>query len=147
LNISKLVFNGQSTMAAVAYVYFDYKDRARQTPEVVLAELIKQLAFRRTDSQANALLSPHTEKCTTKCILKACDSNVKAPVGAEKGVPETSYPTRTRTPERPISSSGSGLCFCASTHRGRPVQPQRVSWCDPTKLGVNTSGSPLAYLL
>jgi len=31
--------------AALGYVYFDYKDRARQTPENFLAELIKQLEF------------------------------------------------------------------------------------------------------
>jgi len=45
--------------AAVAYMYFDYKDRARLTPEVILAGLIKQLVFRQTDSHVNATLSPH----------------------------------------------------------------------------------------
>jgi hypothetical protein len=70
-------------MAAVAYVYFDYKDRARQTPEVVLAELIKQLAFRRTDSQADALLSPHTEEMYDKMHSKGTrlECCVKAPRG------------------------------------------------------------------
>jgi hypothetical protein len=52
--------------AAVAYVYFDYKDRARQTPEVILAELIKQLAFRRTDLQADASPSQHIEEMYDK---------------------------------------------------------------------------------
>ena len=52
--------------AALAYVYFDYKDRARQTPEVILAELIKQLAFRRTDSQSDASLSPRIEEMYDK---------------------------------------------------------------------------------
>jgi len=51
---------------ALAYVYFDYKDRARQTLEVILATLIKQLAFRRTDSQADASLSPHIEEMYNK---------------------------------------------------------------------------------
>jgi hypothetical protein len=52
--------------AAVAYVYFDYKDRERQTPTVTLATLIKQLAFRRTDSQPDALLSPHIKEMYDK---------------------------------------------------------------------------------
>jgi hypothetical protein len=52
--------------AALAYVYFDYKDRASQTPEVILAELIKQLAFQRTNSQADASLSPHIEETYDK---------------------------------------------------------------------------------
>jgi hypothetical protein len=54
--------------AAVAYVYFDYKDRARQTPEVILAELIKQLTFRRTDSQENASLSPYIKEMYDKML-------------------------------------------------------------------------------
>lgn len=33
--------------AAVAHVYFDYKHRARQTPENILAQLIKQLEFQK----------------------------------------------------------------------------------------------------
>jgi len=52
--------------AALAYVYFDYKDRARQTPEVILATLIKQLAFRRTNSQSDASLSSHIEEMYSK---------------------------------------------------------------------------------
>jgi len=53
-------------LAALAYVYFDYKDRARQAPEVILAELVKQLAFRRTDSQADESLSPYIEEMYDK---------------------------------------------------------------------------------
>jgi len=50
----------------LAYIYFDYKDRARQTPEVILSELLKQLAFRRTDLQADTSVSPHIEKMYEK---------------------------------------------------------------------------------
>ena len=47
----------------VAYVYFDYKDRARQTPEVILAEMIKQLEFERAAySPADVSLSPHIKE-------------------------------------------------------------------------------------
>jgi len=35
--------------AALAYVYFDYNDRERQTPENILAELLKQLEFQLPD--------------------------------------------------------------------------------------------------
>jgi hypothetical protein len=46
---------------ALAYVYFDYKDRARQSPENVLAELIKQLEFQLVDTINDTPPLPHIE--------------------------------------------------------------------------------------
>ena len=46
----------------LAYVYFDYKDRARQTPENVLAELIKQLEFQLTYLINDMPPLPHIQK-------------------------------------------------------------------------------------
>jgi hypothetical protein len=47
---------------ALAYVYFDYKDRTRQTPENVVAELIKQLEFQLADSIDDTPPLPHIQK-------------------------------------------------------------------------------------
>jgi hypothetical protein len=47
-----------SPKVALVYSYFDYKDRARQTPEGVLAELIKQLEFQRAGGLADMPLLP-----------------------------------------------------------------------------------------
>jgi hypothetical protein len=44
--------------AALAYVYFDYKDRARQTPENILAGLLKQLEFQLANSPSSTDMPP-----------------------------------------------------------------------------------------
>jgi hypothetical protein len=44
--------------AALAYVYFDYKDRARQTPENILAGLVKQLEFQLANSPTSTDMPP-----------------------------------------------------------------------------------------